>query len=73
MRNSILICIVILLSQSLLVQKIEKYRGSVTINMAERTYRSSLDIYFGLYSGSDTIKLYIQGGAEITSAKSEES
>mgnify|MGYP001791187556 CR=1 FL=1 len=59
-----------LFSPCLLAQKIEKYIGSVTIDMAGRTYRSSLDIYFSSYAESDTVKLYIQGGAEITSVKS---
>ncbi|MBP2831511.1 hypothetical protein J8281_04860 [Aquimarina sp. U1-2] len=71
MKTNIVFLILILSLQHIRAQKLDKYTGSVTVNMKERVYIADLNITFDSFLNSDVIKLYIQGGAQINAIKSQ--
>lgn len=71
MKRCLLVSLLALITQSLSAQNIKQYNGTLDIVEERQAYDATLDILFDSYSNKDTLRLFIQGGAEIHSVKSK--
>ena len=64
-----ILALLLTLSSGLGAQQLARYTGTLSVDKEEETYAAELVIDFASFAAEDTLKLFLQGGAHITSLR----